>query len=249
MVYGQRPGGNRHQGHWQARQPAGRPLPQCRYGQRGGAPGPGRYGLERFDPGGHPARGGGRRQPSGWRYGRQRHDQRNGQQAGASRPYPRLIQLSRAEQLAYGAPAAPPHAPASPSRPGGRARYLAPAAAGGAVLIVAVLAALWVFHQRAPQACAQRYAAWRSRTGTSETAAMRADGNALNAAGTARDVNAIDAALEKIGADATADESRPMPGCADPAGFWPQVLSAMRAAGDNASAAPAPPGSLPPRPR
>jgi hypothetical protein len=234
MVYGQRPGDNGHQGYWQQWRPAGvRSLPQCRYRQPDGAQGPGRCGQERYEPHGHRAGGGGRRD------GRQRHARSSGPLGGAPRQYPQLIQLSQAEQRSYGPPDPQPSPVPRPlSRAGGPRRFPAPFAAGGAVLIAAVIATSWVIHHRAPQTCAQQYTAWENRAGTSEAAAMRAEGNALNAAGKTNDIKAADTALERMGSYATADETHPMPACADPAGFWPQVLSATRAAGDNASAAP-----------
>jgi hypothetical protein len=265
-VYGQRPGDNGHQGYWLRRQPPGvRSLPQCRLGHRDGARGPGRCGPgrcgpgrcgpERYEPRWHPAAVAGRRQPE-WRHDWQRYAQRNEPRGAATRQYPQLIQLSRAEQRSYGWPApqgpshwpshGPSHGPSHWSshgprrapRAGWRPRSLSPVAAGGALLIAAVIATTWVIQHHAPPTCAQQYAAWRSGTGSSETAAMRADGSALSAARRARNTLAADTALKKMGADASADEYHPMPACADPAGFWPQVLSAMRAAGDNASVIP-----------
>jgi hypothetical protein len=106
------------------------------------------------------------------------------------------------------------------------------------MLIAAVIATSWVIHHRAPQTCAQQYTTWENGAGTAESAAMRAEGNALRAAGKANNIKAVDTALERMGSYAAADETHPMPACADPAGFWPQVLSAMRTAGDNASVTP-----------
>jgi hypothetical protein len=43
--------------------------------------------------------------------------------------------------------------------------------------------------------------------------------------------------LKAVGADAAAMLAYPMPECADPAGYWPQCLNLMKAAGDNAGTA------------
>jgi hypothetical protein len=104
--------------------------------------------------------------------------------------------------------------------------------------LAAVIAVFWVLHHHAPQTCGQQYSSWKSAAGAPEAAALTADGNELTAAGKAEDIKEMDSALEKIGADAAADKAHPMPACADPAGYWPQILSAMQAAGDNASVAP-----------
>ena len=46
----------------------------------------------------------------------------------------------------------------------------------------------------------------------------------------------MDAALAKLGNDAAQLEKYPMPACADPAGYWTQMLGDLKAAGDNAGA-------------
>ena len=88
------------------------------------------------------------------------------------------------------------------------------------------------------ETCKQQYAAWKAGPGKPEAAAIETDARALIAAGKAEDIKSMDTALEKIGADASADEAHPMPACADPKGYWNQYLAAMVAAGDNASATP-----------
>jgi hypothetical protein len=235
MGYGQRPGNYGHRGNW--RPPTGRSLPQCRYGQRDCPREPGRYRRARYDPCGHLAGGGRGCRPPQWRYGRQRYEQWNQQRGYPPRQYPQLLQLSQAELRGYGPPGGPlPAGPRWPSRTGAATRLLAPAVTGGALLIATVVAAAGGIQHGAPQACPQQYAAWKNGAGAAT--AIGAQMSALRAAGKAEDSRAIDGALEKIGADARADAARPMPACADPAGFWPQVLSALRAAGDDALVAP-----------
>jgi hypothetical protein len=111
--------------------------------------------------------------------------------------------------------------------------------AGGAAVVLVAGVAVYALHGRAvPQTCAQQYAAWKSGVGAGEASAIEADSNALTAAGKASDVKKMDEALATLGTDAATDKSHPMPACADPAGYWPQILSALQAAGDNASVTP-----------
>lgn len=87
-----------------------------------------------------------------------------------------------------------------------------------------------------PLTCAQQYKAWQG--GPADALAKRTlgpDDKALTTAGNADDIPAMDSALGKLGGDASQLEAYPMPACADPAGYWTQMLADIKAAGDNAS--------------
>ena len=85
--------------------------------------------------------------------------------------------------------------------------------------------------------CTQQYTAWQhgparatgKKLGNALTAVQDASGNS--------DLPALTSALETAGADAAAARPYPMPACADPAGYWGQMLAHIRAAGDNAGTA------------
>jgi hypothetical protein len=103
-------------------------------------------------------------------------------------------------------------------------------------LIIAAGCGVYWLHSRgdigpAPT-CAQQYAGWKN--GSADAAKAQADARALSAAGNSEDIADMVAALEAIGGDAASLQADPMPACADPAGYWPQVLSELKAAGDNA---------------
>lgn len=67
---------------------------------------------------------------------------------------------------------------------------------------------------------------------------MVADMQKMQSAANAEDIPETDAALKAAGNDAAAPQAHPMPACADPAGYWPQMLTDLKAAGDNAGSAP-----------
>jgi hypothetical protein len=58
----------------------------------------------------------------------------------------------------------------------------------------------------------------------------------VSSAASAMDVPVMSAALHRAGRSAAMLGSRyPMPRCADPHGYWPQLLARVTAAGDNAA--------------
>lgn len=138
----------------------------------------------------------------------------------------------------------PQYAPQQPQRrePPPRRTWRAGWAAGGVLVALAAIAggALYVHHDRAsagPLTCAQQYTAWKTGPARAGADRLKADLSAFSAAGKSEDIPEMDSGLKAMGADATAMESYPMPKCADPAGYWPQTLAAMKASGDNAGSA------------
>jgi len=88
-----------------------------------------------------------------------------------------------------------------------------------------------------PLTCKQQYDAWKTGPARAQAMQLKADLSKISAAGNAEDITAMTSALKTTGADATALEQYPMPACADPAGYWEQVLTRIKAAGDNAGSA------------
>ena len=128
-----------------------------------------------------------------------------------------------------------------PTQPHGRKRSRIPLYAGiAAVIVIAGGGAAYALAGRGsskPLTCAQQYQAWK--TGPADMLAKRTfgpDDTALTAAGNSDDIPAMDSALAKLGQDAGQLEQYPMPACADPAGYWTQMLADLKAAGDNAGA-------------
>lgn len=128
-----------------------------------------------------------------------------------------------------------------PPQPHGRKRSRIPLYAGiAAVIVIAGGGAAYALAGRGsskPLTCAQQYQAWK--TGPADILAKRTfgpDDTALTAAGNSDDIPAMDSALAKLGQDAGQLEQYPMPACADPAGYWTQMLADLKAAGDNAGA-------------
>ena len=119
--------------------------------------------------------------------------------------------------------------------------YGAPIAAGGIVLIAATACTAPGSapggSAAKPLTCAQQYQAWRTGPANAPGKKLQSDAAALSADGKAADIAQMDTDLKSLGTDATALEAYPMPACADPAGYWPQYLGAMKAAGDNAGTA------------
>lgn len=87
----------------------------------------------------------------------------------------------------------------------------------------------------APLTCKQQYQDWEAGPAKAGAQKVTADANALSSAG--GDIPVMVGDLKALGADATAMQAYPMPACADPAGYWAQVLNSMKAAGDNAGSA------------
>jgi len=129
-----------------------------------------------------------------------------------------------------------PQAASSPRRSG----YGGWIAAGAVVLVAIAGGSFWVLHSRAaakPLTCAQQYANWKNGPAQARGRQLANDASALSTAGKNQDIAEMDADLKAIGADAAALEAYPMPQCADPAGYWAQYLTAVKAAGDNAGTA------------
>jgi hypothetical protein len=84
--------------------------------------------------------------------------------------------------------------------------------------------------------CLVQYRLWASgpahAAGDNLTAAL----NGLAAASATSDVPTIGAALRRAGTAARALEHYPIPGCADPQGYWHAVLQQIEAAADSAGA-------------
>jgi len=93
-------------------------------------------------------------------------------------------------------------------------------------------------HETAHQAmvtCKQRYDAWKTGSAkTIETTKLDPALKAVESAGNSEDITALQSALEAVGSAAVTLQAVPMPSCADPAGYWPQILAILKAAGDNA---------------
>lgn len=84
--------------------------------------------------------------------------------------------------------------------------------------------------------CPQQYQAWRTGPAKPLGVKVKADAAAISKAGD--DFPVLTSDLETLGTDAGALQAYPIPKCADPAGYWPQYLGAMKAAGDNAGTSP-----------
>lgn len=134
-----------------------------------------------------------------------------------------------------------PPPPQQPSPPQSRRRSRGLLYAGLAVLLLACAGcathALTVGRGR-PLACAQQYQQWR--TGPADALSKSTfgpDWTALNGtiAQYSADIPAMKTALAKLGGDAAKLEQFPIPRCADPAGYWQQILADLKAARDNAA--------------
>lgn len=111
-------------------------------------------------------------------------------------------------------------------------------AAGAVVLLAVAGGGYYVLHGRAPAkplTCKQQYANWKTGPALAGGKKIEADATALSKAG--EDIPVVTSGLKAIGADATALQAYPMPQCADPAGYWAQYLTDLKAAGDNAGSA------------
>ena len=88
-----------------------------------------------------------------------------------------------------------------------------------------------------PLTCKQRYDAWKTGPARAQGKQLVADLSKVSAAGSAEDITAMTSTLKTAGTDATTLEQYPMPACADPHGYWVQMLARVKAAGDNAASA------------
>lgn len=87
-----------------------------------------------------------------------------------------------------------------------------------------------------PVSCRQQYLAWRNGPALPEGKKLVAMLRKVSAAGAVMDIPQIDEALRKGGEAAASAGRYPAPRCADPAGYWRQLLARVHAAGDDAGA-------------
>jgi hypothetical protein len=143
----------------------------------------------------------------------------------------------------YGYEQQQPYAPQPPQgqEPSPRRDNVAWAAGITVALIIAAACGVYVLHNDGiigqPLTCADQYANWKGGPANAAGKQAEADAAAVSAAGKSEDITEMDSSLKALGADAAALQAYPMPACADPAGYWQQYLSAMKAAGDNAGTA------------
>lgn len=87
------------------------------------------------------------------------------------------------------------------------------------------------------ETCKQQYAAWKASPAKAGADKMVAAMEKVQSAADAEDIPETDTDLKAAGNDAAALRAYPMPACADPAGYWPRILTDIKAGGDNAGAA------------
>jgi hypothetical protein len=88
-----------------------------------------------------------------------------------------------------------------------------------------------------PETCRQQFGQWENGPAKAAGKKWVADLRKVQSAENAVDIPETLAALKAAGKDAVALQAYPMPACADPAGYWPQALTYLKAAGDNAGSA------------
>ena len=138
------------------------------------------------------------------------------------------------------APSAPPAPPHHHHRRRHWGRYVILTLAVFGLTMAGVLAlrgSLPGVHAK-PLTCAQQYQAWRTGPAKAEAMKMITALNTVQSAGASEDITLTRSGLEQAGDAARQLQAYPAPHCADPAGYWRQTLSLIRAAGDNASTAP-----------
>jgi hypothetical protein len=86
---------------------------------------------------------------------------------------------------------------------------------------------------RVPVSCAQQYGAWTHRHGKGLVTTV----TAVSSAATAGDPQVLRAALHKAGPAVSRAARHPMPGCADPRGYWNVLLQHVNAAAAKGSSA------------
>jgi hypothetical protein len=152
-----------------------------------------------------------------------------------------VLPLPAWEQPGYGRPPSPPR----PSRRRGRSRWPVYVSLG-VLLFAAVAGITYVLTPRGdtaialtarPETCGQQYAAWKNGPARTAAGKMLADVRQAESAANAEDIPETDADLKAAGKDSAALRAYPMPACADPSGYWRQILTDIKAGGDNASSA------------
>lgn len=88
-----------------------------------------------------------------------------------------------------------------------------------------------------PPSCRQQYLTWKYGPAKALADKMEATLNALQSASSAENIPQTTADFEAAAKDASALIAMPPPHCADPAGYYGQMLSRVVAAGDNAKSA------------
>jgi len=84
------------------------------------------------------------------------------------------------------------------------------------------------------QSCHAQYETWKHGPARTAALALVAQFRAMKAAVDAGDIPRTVAALKAAGPRARAAEAYPMPKCADPHGYWRQLLVRIQAGADNA---------------
>ena len=88
-----------------------------------------------------------------------------------------------------------------------------------------------------PPSCHALYHAWQHGPARAEGKKLTAALDAVQSASSADDITLMASGLERAARWAKALEAYPMPACADPHGYWRQILALVRASGDNAKSA------------
>jgi len=85
-----------------------------------------------------------------------------------------------------------------------------------------------------PTSCRAQYETWKHGAAPS---ALKGDLKAIGSAGNARDILKLESALKAAGKDASTVKADPPPRCADPKGYYEQILAGITAAADNVRSA------------
>jgi hypothetical protein len=228
--------------------------PQQDYGQYPQEPS---WQRQQYDPAAHRQRMQSPQQPPWPQQAQTPLQGESGQRQGYGQPsYPPA--QGYGQQPAWGEPsqrAYPPQQPSPLQSPPGRRRQpswpaqhklLTGILALAAVVVIAV-AAVALGGTSKPSAaaaaaaktetCKQQYAVWKTGPAKAGADKIVADLGKLQSAANAEDIPETDADLKAAGDDANALKAYPMPACADPAGYWPQVLTDIKAGGDNVGSA------------
>lgn len=89
----------------------------------------------------------------------------------------------------------------------------------------------------APASCHQQYTAWKTGPARAEAEKLTPALNAVQSAASSDDIALMSSGLKQAGSIAHRLQAYPIPACADPAGYWKQILADIRASGDNAGTA------------
>src|SRR5215469_7404828 len=82
--------------------------------------------------------------------------------------------------------------------------------------------------------CAQQFTAWQNGPAEAVAEKIVPSLNQVQSSAKTEDIPELNAALKAVGTIAQQLQAYPMPACADPAGYWTQMLGYLKAAGDNA---------------